>query len=583
MAQGGKRARAAGPASPTTTTTLPPNTMLAGGDSVSDVPSQMPVGAAARAAVPTEFPPLGMTSPSMGAAPPPRGAAAPPAPAATAAPAGAVDTDGPVVPVVDAPAPLVIPPELQKPVDPSSEYHAPTDLENAPAPSVVPVQGVDDQFDLTPRTFQDPPPDPDAYFARYNKWAPLARTTGDRRLLKQIYDQAKSSYTEAQTAWNERKALFETQEGKRLAAANAAAQRQLEINKDAANQQFSISGKVYDASKAADREKIQQHFEDARNMTGQQGALNKEQVARLQDEYDKKVAYAQSTAGHLADEQFGINQKNIEAAKIKPVAPEEQEKIITSLMDTSPANAAAGSPTEGPLATWFRSSIDPNTGVPYPTLEAATKGLGDEFVDGVQQLAAHLVHASSMAPRTATLLMSHLLTADPDDPKNGFKVLKPDVAGNYMISVRGSPPFKISKEMAGTINELRGDYRDHTGKVIEGTAARKEGAGLRDDAQYGTAGRQVSTNLRIRPQRLASIFSAEQTGPEPLRPEQGPERSSKPPPGCSDDPVACSASYSLITGSFHGRRPERSRARSAAAGYDIRSCARRVVDRSAVV
>lgn len=131
----------------------------------------------------------------------------------------------------------------------------------------------DDQFDLTPRQFSVPQPDPDKFFANYKHWAPLARNTAERRMLVQIYNQAKSSYTEAQTAWNQQREVFEAEEGKRLmvesgkaSRAAAEARRQLnEAHQDKAAALIYQQELTIRALNSADADRRQKELQDALN------------------------------------------------------------------------------------------------------------------------------------------------------------------------------------------------------------------------------------------------------------------------------------------------------------------------------
>ena len=171
-----------------------------------------------------------------------------------APPDEAVDTGKkPLVPVPDTPLVTpkdsrvtptkvpepVIPDRLTKPVEPEVRKADQKDL-----PDVAPVtpRSVDSDYDLTPRKFDEPQPDPSTFFAQYNRTnaAYPTKNTAVRKALVTMYNQANAAYKNADQAWSQRKAEFETEEGKRLSSENERAGRGQTIENTTASEQHGI-------------------------------------------------------------------------------------------------------------------------------------------------------------------------------------------------------------------------------------------------------------------------------------------------------------------------------------------------------
>ena len=455
--------------------------------------------------------------------------------------------DHKVTPTVVPPA--VIPDRLTKPVEPEVRKADQKDL-----PDVAPVtpKSVDSDYDLTPRKFDEPQPDPSTYFANFNRWKDKAKTTGDRKMLVTMYNQAKSNYTEAETAWNQRKAEFETEEGKRLSSENEQAGRAQTRENTTSTEQFELDKgarkEVLDANQKAQERQDKLADEQAT----QQAGLNKEEAARIvkQNEDDRAAARAgdaeaqkrlDKTADDLvaqkrendkraqdqaikqnqdaeaanakaAEEETKRQQKvdddyrthtwdndkearalaeaNRKEAEIKPPTG-DQQKALDEQLSAAPKNGVS------PLDNLYSSITDPETGEPYTDEKKRTKDLGANTINGVRELAGHLIHANGVTPDSAVDIASQLINYDPDQPdREFFKVApKPDKAGNVLVKVPGYPTIKISPEMAEAADEMRDVVHKHLVKVVASKKVNDALAASKSNTRWGTVDEAVSTSV----------------------------------------------------------------------------------------
>ena len=133
----------------------------------------------------------------------------------------------------------VIPDRLTKPVEPEVRKADQKDL-----PDVAPVtpRSVDSDYDLTPRKFDVPQPNPDdllrhvqSHAARYPHG-----NTAVRKALVTMYSQANTAFDNAMSAWNGQKAQFETEEGKRLSYESEQAGRAQTRENTTSTEQFDL-------------------------------------------------------------------------------------------------------------------------------------------------------------------------------------------------------------------------------------------------------------------------------------------------------------------------------------------------------
>ena len=514
-----------------------------------------------------------------------------------APPDEAVDTGKkPIVPVPDTPIVTpkdsrvtptkvpepVIPDRLTKPVEPEVRKADQKDL-----PDVAPVtpKSVDSDYDLTPRKFDEPQPDPSTYFANFNRWKDKAKTTGDRKMLVTMYNQANAAYKNADQAWSQRKAEFETEEGKRLSSENEQAGRAQTRENTTSTEQFELDKgarkEVLDANQKAQERQDKLADEQA----AQQAGLNKEEVSRIvkRNEDDRAAARAgdaeaqkrlDKTAddlvaqkrendkraqdqaikqnqdaeaanakaaeeeakrqadvdkeyrGHtwendkIAEAQF---QKDKEAATIKP-PNSDQQKAIDEQLSTAPKNGVS------PLDQLYSSITDPETGQPYTDDKKRTKDLGANTINGVRELAGHLIHANGVTPDSAVDIASQLINYDPDQPdREFFKVApKPDKAGNVLVKVPGYPTIKISPEMAEAADEMRDVVHKHLVKVVASKKVNDALAASKSNTRWGTVDEAVDTGISgakgVGGSVYRALFPKQSTLPTPIYQPPRPDR-----------------------------------------------------------
>ena len=367
-----------------------------------------------------------------------------------APPDEAVDTGRkPIVPVPDTPLVTpkdsrvtptkvpepVIPDRLTKPVEPEVRKADQKDL-----PDVAPVtpRNVSDDYDLTPRKFDVPQPNPDDYFDTYKRTA--ARyphgNTAVRKALVTMYSQANTAFDNAMSAWNGQKAQFETEEGKRLSSENERAGRGQTIENTTSSEQFDLD-KEKRKEVLTSNEKAQERQDKlADEQAAQQAGLNEKEVARIvkRNEDDRAAARAgdaeaqkrlDKTADDLvaqkrendkraqdqaiqqnkdaeaanakaaeedAKRQAEVDkeyrghtwendkiaeaqfQKDKEAATIKPPSLEEQKAIDEQLAEIPKKGGKADPDAKSPLDELYSSFIDPYTQQPYPDQKSMRAG-----------------------------------------------------------------------------------------------------------------------------------------------------------------------------------------------------------------
>ena len=361
-----------------------------------------------------------------------------------------------------------IPDRLTKPVEPEVRKANQEDL-----PDVAPVtpRSVDSDYDLTPRKFDAPQPNPDTYFARYNYWKDKARNTAERKMLVTMYSQANTAFDNAMSAWNGQKAQFETEEGKRLSSENERAGRAQTRENTTSTEQFELDKgarkEVLDANQKAQERQDKLADEQA----AQQAGLNKEEVSRIvkrneddraaaragdaeaqkrldktaddlvtqkvenakraQDQAIKQNQDAEAANAKAAEDEAKRQQKvdddyrahtwdndkearalaeaNRKEAEIKPPTSDEQKAIDEKL---------AEAPKDGvsPLDDMYASFMDPDTGEKYTDPAKMKKDLGVSTVNGIRELVGHLVHANGMTPATAVDIAKQLVNSDLDAP-----------------------------------------------------------------------------------------------------------------------------------------------------------------------
>ena len=465
-------------------------------------------------------------------------------------PAEAVDT-GKITPTKVDERP--IPEELTKPVVPTREK-----ADQADVPEVAPVtpKSVDDQYDLTPRTFDKPPPNPDDYFQKYNYWKDKAKTTGDRKALVTMYSQANTAYREADAAWKDEKSVFETEEGKRLTAANEQAGRAQTRENTTSSEQFDIDKEKRKEVLTANEKAQERKDKDADTLAAQQAGLNKDEVARIveRNKEDRAAARAgderaqarlDKTADDLTARQDAIDKEyrahtwegdkearalaeaNRKEAEIKPPTSDEQKAIDEKL---------AEAPKDGtsPLDDMYASFLDPDTGEKYKDPAKMKNDLGASTVNGIRELVGHLIHANGMTPATAVDITKQLVNSDLDapsetddqsyypgrrdrQPQEFFKVApKPDKAGNPIIKVPGYAPFRISPEMSSSVLDMQKSIREHSAKVRGWATSRDALEKVRGDVRSGTVGGAVDASVQAGKNILFPTKPV--TGNEPIVP-----------------------------------------------------------------
>ena len=160
-------------------------------------------------------------------------------------------------------------------------------------------------------------------------------------------------------------------------------------------------------------------------------------------------------------------------------------------MSTAPKNGVS------PLDNLYSSITDPETGQPYTDDKKRTKDLGANTINGVRELAGHLIHANGVTPDSAVDIASQLINYDPDQPdREFFKVApKPDKAGNVLVKVPGYPTIKISPEMAEAADEMRDAVHKHLVKVVASKKVNDALAASKSNQRWGTVDEAVSTSV----------------------------------------------------------------------------------------
>ena len=309
-----------------------------------------------------------------------------------------------------------------------------------PVPEVTPsaAEPVEDKFDLTPRTFDQPQPNPDDYFGRYNKWKGQARTTGDRKALVAIYKEAHDAYGAAETAWNQKKSEFETEEGKRLTVENEKANR-------AAAESRRLADEAHGDAKtlASDAEKRNAQRAGFRHESDE-AAINRAHTDTNQNKMieAENARNEQKLQAEIDAQKATFAQADKKDAEIKPPSPEMQQVIDGQVKTAFPALVS--------------SFTDPETDQPFANLDAQNKALGASTINGMRGLTAHLIHANGFDAETATDIVKNLVSVDPDDPKSAkFDILGKDKAGNALIHVPGYAIMKIAPSSMASIVDMR--------------------------------------------------------------------------------------------------------------------------------
>ena len=309
-----------------------------------------------------------------------------------------------------------------------------------PVPEVKPsaAEPVEDKFDLTPRTFDQPQPNPDDYFGRYNKWKGQARTTGDRKALVAIYKEAHDAYGAAETAWNQKKSEFETEESKRLTVENEKANR-------AAAESRRLADEAHGDAKtlASDAEKRNAQRAGFRHESDE-AAINRAHTDTNQNKMieAENARSEQKLQAEIDAQKATFAQADKKDAEIKPPSPEMQQVIDGQVKTAFPALVS--------------SFTDPETDQPFANLDAQNKALGASTINGMRGLTAHLIHANGFDAETATDIVKNLVSVDPDDPKSAkFDILGKDKAGNALIHVPGYAIMKIAPSSMASIVDMR--------------------------------------------------------------------------------------------------------------------------------
>jgi hypothetical protein len=394
----------------------------------------------------------------------------------------AVPTDGkkPLVTVPDTPlvrpddkkvTPTVvpekeIPKELTTPVVSKPEK---ADQEDVPEVAPVTPRNVSDDYDLTPKTFDKPPPNPDDYFDTYKRT--LARfphgNTAVRKALGVMYTQANTAYREADAAWKDEKGVFETEEGKRLQAANEQANRAQGIENTTASEQHGIDMEKRKEVLTKNQKAQERKDTEADTLAAQQAGLNKEETARIvaRNKEDRDAARhgdeeAQKRLDKVADDLATQRRENdlrahneaikqnqdIEAANAKAAEEEtkRQQKIdddyrahnwdtdkearaLAEKTAIKPPNAdeqkaidekLSAAPKDGTSALddMYASFMDPDTGEKYTDLAKMKKDLGTSTVNGIRELVGHLVHVNGITAESAVDIAKQLINVDLDTP-----------------------------------------------------------------------------------------------------------------------------------------------------------------------
>ena len=309
-----------------------------------------------------------------------------------------------------------------------------------PVPEVTPsaAEPVEDKFDLTPRTFDQPQPNPDDYFGRYNKWKGQARTTGDRKALVAIYKEAHDAYGAAETAWNQKKSEFETEESKRLTVENEKANR-------AAAESRRLADEAHGDAKtlASDAEKRNAQRAGFRHESDE-AAINRAHTDTNQNKMieAENARNEQKLQAEIDAQKATFAQADKKDAEIKPPSPEMQQVIDGQVKTAFPALVS--------------SFTDPETDQPFANLDAQNKALGASTINGMRGLTAHLIHANGFDAETATDIVKNLVSVDPDDPKSmKFDILGKDKAGNALLHVPGYAIMKIAPSSMASIVDMR--------------------------------------------------------------------------------------------------------------------------------
>ena len=371
----------------------------------------------------------------------------------------------------------VIPDRLTKPVEPEVRKADQKDL-----PDVAPVtpKSVDSDYDLTPRKFDEPQPDPSTFFDTYNRTA--ARyphgNTAVRKALVTMYNQANTAYKNADAAWSQRKAEFETEEGKRLSSENEQAGRAQTRENTTSTEQFDLDKGARKEVLDANQKAQERQDKIADELAAQQAGLNKEEVSRIvkrneddraaaragdaeaqkrldktaddlvaqkrendkraQDQAIKQNQDAEAANAKLAeddakrqaevDKEYRAHtwdndkiaeaqfQKDKEAATIKPPSLEQQKAIDEQLAEIPKKGGTADPDAKSPLDDMYASFMDPDTGEKYTDPAKMKKDLGTSTVNGIRELVGHLVHANGMTPATAVDIAKQLVNSDLDTP-----------------------------------------------------------------------------------------------------------------------------------------------------------------------
>ena len=309
-----------------------------------------------------------------------------------------------------------------------------------PVPEVKPsaAEPVEDKFDLTPRTFDQAQPNPDDYFANYNKWKGQARTTGDRKALVAIYKQAHDAYGAAETAWNQKKSEFETEESKRLTVENEKANR-------AASESRRLADEAHgDAKTAATTAEARNAQRAGWRHESEEAAINRAHTDTNQNKMieAENARSEQKLQAEIDAQKAVFAQADKKDAEIKPPSPEMQQVIDGQVKTAFPA-----------LVSKF---TDPDTDQPFANLDTQNKALGSSTINGMRGLTAHLIHANGFDAETATDIVKELVNVNTDDPKDmSFDILGKDKAGNALIHVPGYAIMKIAPTSMASIVDLR--------------------------------------------------------------------------------------------------------------------------------
>ena len=431
--------------------------------------------------------------------------------------------------------PAVIPPALTTPVVATRDK-----AEQDTVPEVVPIEpkSVDDQYDLTPRTFSEPQPNPRHLLRQLQQVAAAGAHQGRsqgaghgihpgqhrlrqrrgrlefaqgavrRRGRQAPVDRRGGGRTRADAREHTHRAGIRHQQGqaqrghdRQREGAGEEGQRRRHPGRAAAGPQRQgsrphrrrQSGGARVAREADKEAQIRQNTIDDKL------AEQKRENARIKrteavatgvraEQADTADAAAARKQQEEVDKEFrALSEKNRTDALIKPPNSDERRALDDQL-------AAAPKNEKSPLEKFYATFADPETGEPYLDEERRTKGLGAGTINGIRELTRHIMHANGVSVDAALGIVSQLLNSDTDDEdKQFFQVGRPDKAGNSLVKVPGYPAIRIAPEMAGAVAELRDATRTHLIKTVAARKVREGLANVASENRWGTVKGAVDT------------------------------------------------------------------------------------------